>query len=181
MTGVQTCALPISATSFLQGVPHEASLRSLYWRKRTSVPAELDPEKDGCGVLWACPALPFRGSDVAAATRIVEDVAPAHGFEPLIAMVAQTERVVYLVPLIVYDRDVPGEDERAMACHDELLRRTTELGYLPYRLGVQSMNAPPAPRDDYGAVLERLKRALDPDDVLAPGRYDFRETWKGKG
>ena len=95
-------------------------------------------------------------------------------------MVAQTERVVYLVPLIVYDRDVPGEDARAMACHDELLRRTGELGFLPYRLGVQSMNAPPAPRDDYSAVLERLKRALDPDDVLAPGRYDFRETWKGR-
>ncbi len=31
-----------------------------------------------------------------------------------------------------------------------------------------SMNAPPAPKDDYGAVLERLEHALDPDDVLAP-------------
>ena len=43
------------------------------------------------------------------------------------------------------------------------------------RLGVQSMNAPPAPRDDYSAVLERLKRALDPGWKLSPGVL-FLET-----
>jgi 4-cresol dehydrogenase (hydroxylating) len=41
------------------------------------------------------------------------------------------------------------------------------------------MEALPAPRDDHGALLSRLKRALDPNDILAPGRYDFRSTWRG--
>ena len=56
-------------------------------------------------------------------------------------------------------------------------RRLCEAGYPPYRLGVQSMAAAPIPRDDSGAVMERLKRAFDPNGILAPGRYDFRETW----
>ncbi len=165
------------AFMFLQGIPHEGSLKSVYWRKRMPVPDDPDPERDRCGVLWACPALPFRGADVADAARIIEPLMLEHGFEPLIAMVGQSERVIYLVPLVIYDRDVSGEDERAMACHDAMLSSLSAQGYLPYRLGIQSMHALPAPNDDSGSVIARLKRALDPDDVLAPGRYDFRERW----
>jgi FAD/FMN-containing dehydrogenase len=165
------------AFQFLQGIPHEGSLKSVYWRKRTPPALPLDPERDRCGVLWACPALPFRGADAERGTALAEQVMLEHGFEPLLAMIAQTERVLYLVPLITYDRDVAGEDARALACHDALLERAIAEGYLPYRLGIQSMNALPAPRDDWAAVLRRIKRAFDPDDVLAPGRYDFRDAW----
>lgn len=161
------------AFRFLQGIPHEGSLESVYWRKRTERPAGTspDPERDRCGVLWCCPAVPLRGADVTAATAEVERITLDHGFEPLIACVVQTERVAYLVPLLVYDRDVPGEDERAAACHDALFARMTELGYLPYRLGVQSMRAMPRSRDDTDAVLARIERAFDPHGVIAPGRY----------
>jgi 4-cresol dehydrogenase (hydroxylating) len=160
-----------------QGVPHEESLRSVYWRKRTPVPADPDPDRDRCGVIWAALVVPFEGHGVVAATRLLEEVILAHGLEPLLAMVGQSPRAVYLLPLLVYDRDVAGADEEAMRCHDAVLTRLARAGYLPYRLGVQSMDALPAPRDDHGAVLERLKRALDPNDILAPGRYDFRGTW----
>lgn len=165
------------AFMFLQGIPHKESLKSVYWRKRMPVPSDPDPERDRCGVLWACPTLPFRGADAAAAARVVERIFPEHGFEPLTAMVAQTERSIYLVPLAIYDRDIEGEDDRAMQAHDALLAELVEKGYLPYRLGIQSMGALPSPGDDHGALLQRIKRALDPDDILAPGRYDFRETW----
>ncbi len=162
---------------FAQGVPHEESLRSVYWRKRAPVPADPDPDRDGCGVLWASAVVPFRGLDVQAATGLMEEVMLAHGLDPLLAMVGQTERVIYLLPLLIYDREVPGADDAAMRCHDALLARLAAAGYPPHRLGVQSMDALPPPRDDHGALLARLKRALDPNDVLAPGRYDFRGTW----
>lgn len=165
------------ALLFLQGIPHEMSLRSVYWRKRIPIPSCPDPDRDRCGVLWASPALPFAGVDATAAVKIAEEVIFAHGLEPLLAMVGQTERTLYLIPLLIYDRDVPGADEQASSCHDALLARLSEAGYPPYRLGIQSMGAAPRPYDDSGAALARLKRALDPNDVLAPGRYDFRETW----
>jgi 4-cresol dehydrogenase (hydroxylating) flavoprotein subunit len=168
------------ALLFAQGVPHEDSLRSAYWRKRTPPPASPDPDRDRCGVLWAAPVVPFNGRDVLAAARLIEASILAHGLEPLLAMVGQTERVVYLIPLLVYDRDVPGADEEAMRCHDALLAELIEAGYPPYRLGVQSMDALADPRDDHGALMERLKRALDPNDILAPGRYDFRGTWPSR-
>jgi 4-cresol dehydrogenase (hydroxylating) len=166
------------ALAFLQGIPHEQSLRSMYWRKRSHPPADPDPDRDRCGVIWLCPALPLRGADVDAAFRIAEPILLRHGFEPLLACISQTERTAYFFPMIVYDRDDPGADTRARAAHDALLAELIRLGYLPHRLGLASMDALPAPRDDWSAVLARLKRLFDPADILAVGRYDFRGTWK---
>jgi 4-cresol dehydrogenase (hydroxylating) len=167
------------AALFHQGIPHEQSLRSVYWRKRDAAPAAPDPDRDRCGVIWVCPVLPFRGADVIAATELARATMIEHGLDPLLAMIGQTERTIYLVPLLIYDRDVPGDDERAMACHDALLGQLCERGYLPHRLGTQAMQSLPPANDDYPVLLERLKRALDPNDVLAPGRYDFRHEWRG--
>jgi 4-cresol dehydrogenase (hydroxylating) len=167
---------------FLQGIPHENSLRSLYWRKRMPIPEPIDADRDRCGAIWTSLALPFRGRDVVDLVPALEEVMFAHDLEPMLAMVGQTERALYLVPLVIYDRDAPGADEAAMRCHDAIIAKACAAGYPPYRLGVQSMGALPAPRDDHGALLARLKKALDPNDVLAPGRYDFRETWpRGEG
>ena len=163
---------------FLQGIPHEGSLRSVYFRKPDGAPErDLDPDRDRCGVLWSCPTLPLRSADVLRATDIAERILLEHAFEPLLAMVVQSERTAYLVPLIVYDRDEPGADARALSAHDAVLATLSGHGYLPYRLGIQSMNALPAPRDDWARVIRRLKRTLDPADVIAPGRYDFRRDW----
>jgi 4-cresol dehydrogenase (hydroxylating) len=176
-SGEELFDVQVPAFLFMQGVPHELSLRSLYWRKRVPIPQPIDADRDRCGAIWTSLALPFRGRDVDLVVRALEALMLAHGFEPMLAMVGQTERVLYLIPLIIYDRDAPGADEAALACHDAIVTKMSAAGYPPYRLGVQSMGLLPAPRDDHGAVLARIKKAFDPSDVLAPGRYDFRETW----
>ena len=71
---------------------------------------------------------------------------------------------------ITFDRDVAGEDERALACHRALLDALALAGYHSYRLGIQAMR--PATRIDSAApLLERLKQACDPQHILATGRY----------
>lgn len=163
---------------FLQGRPQQASLASAYFRKRTPPPpSDRDPDRDRCGVLWSCPVLPLAAEDCCMVTALCERRMLEHGFEPMLALLAQHDRTAYLVPILCYDRDLPGEDERAMACHDALLAELIAAGYPPYRLGVQSMHSLPAPTDDSLALIERLKRTLDPNDILAPGRYDFRRRW----
>jgi len=166
---------------FLQGRPQQASLASAYFRKRTPPPErDRDPDRDRCGVLWSCPVVPLAAADCCAVTELCERRMLEHGFEPMLALLAQHDRSAYLVPILCFDRDVPGEDGRAMACHDALLAELIAAGYPPYRLGVQSMHSLPAPTDDSLALTERLKRTLDPNDILAPGRYDFRRRWPGR-
>lgn len=154
----------------MKGIPTEFSLRSAYWRKRTTVPAQMDPDRDGCGLVWCAPIAPLAGDHAATMARLATDALLAHGFEPMLSFTLITERTLGCVVSVSYDRSVQGEDQRAMACHDDLITRMTEAGYYSYRLGIQSMGQMRRP-SAYNEVLQTIKNALDPNNVLAPGRY----------
>jgi 4-cresol dehydrogenase (hydroxylating) flavoprotein subunit len=92
------------------------------------------------------------------------------GFEPQISLSFATERSLICVTTISYDRELPGEDERALACYQELNKRLLAHGYPPYRLNVSSMNLVTQDQT-YANVLRDIKSVLDPSGVLSPGRY----------
>ena len=154
----------------LQGVPTEKPLASSYWRKRTPPPAQMDPDRDGCGLLWCAPVAPLEGGHAQRLAEISTETLLAHGFEPMLSMTLVTERALTCVVSIHYDREVAGEDDRAMRCYRELLARLTASGYHSYRLGIQSVEEMRRP-DSTATVLGALKQSLDPNGVLAPGRY----------
>jgi len=131
----------------------------------------MDPDRDRCGVIFCVPAVPFEGRHVRAALEIVEGTLARYRFEPILIIGCISERVAYINVDITYDREVEGEDERALECHDALLGRLISAGYVPYRLGIESVRLLPEPDDDTGKLLEALKKALDPNNILAPGRY----------
>lgn len=164
--------------SVFLGFPTARSTKSTYWRKKISLPKDMDPDRDRCGVVWLCPVVPFDGKHVNKAVDIVTKIANEHFFEPHIAFIFPSERAIYMFPSIVYDREVPGDDERAMACHDRMFEAMIAKGYFPYRLGIQSMNSLPAPNDGYDSLVARIKNLLDPGNILSPGRYKFDENIK---
>ncbi len=167
-------------TPFL-GAPTEENLRSVYWRKRhEKSPGTVDPDRDRCGIVWMCPEAPFDGSGAVEAIRLAEEALPRHGFEPHIGLMIRSPRSLKMFVAIVYDRDEEGDDARALACHDELLSSFVGLGFIPYRLGLQSMDLLP-PADVYDSVIDGRKALLDPGNILAPGRYDFRASGQQRG
>ncbi|MEM6989582.1 MAG: FAD-binding oxidoreductase [Myxococcota bacterium] len=147
-----------------------ASIRT-YWRKKARPEGLPDPDRDRCGVLWLAPVTPFRAADVRVVQSLVEEVLPRHGFEPDLSMYCLRARALHYHISIMYDRDRPGADAAAKAAHDELLWRFLEHGYPPHRLGLQSMVAMDGSSDVHATVLNSLKRALDPAQILAPRRY----------
>ena len=157
----------------MRGVPTNQTLGSVYWRKHMRVPAQPDPDRDGCGLLWYAPVAPASGKEVTRLTELATSSLLRSGFEPMISLTMLTPRTVNAVISITYDRDVPGEDERAMNCYFDLAQRCSAAGYHPYRLGIHAMHATTL-AESYRAVLSRLKAALDPNGILAPGRYEER-------
>jgi 4-cresol dehydrogenase (hydroxylating) len=154
----------------MKGVPTAAMLPSAYWRKETAVPQDPDPDRDGCGLIWCAPVAPADGASVTELTAIAENTLLQRGFEPMISLTMITERSVACVISIAYDRDVPDEDGKAMSCYKELQHRLTSRGYYPYRLGIQSMDLLDGDSARAG-FLNALKRTIDPNNILAPGRY----------
>ena len=142
-----------------------------YWRKRTPKPEDPHPDRDRCGFIWCSVALPFTGEEAQRAVGIADRLPRMFGFEPNLALLAQSPRCLYLVVALAFDRDKRGEDERALACYRALARELTTSGYYPTRLGLQSAQDALPTGDDSPALLRRLKQALDPAGILAPGRY----------
>ncbi|MBI2686955.1 MAG: FAD-binding oxidoreductase [Acidobacteria bacterium] len=155
----------------LKGVPTDQPLRGAYWRKRSEIPADMDPDRDGCGLLWFAPVIPARAEDIDRLHRATSEILLHDGFEPMISLTLISGRAIAAVISISYDRAIAGEDNRAMKCYHRLVEAINALGYYSYRLGVQSMaemnNSP-----SYAACVRSIKHALDPNEILAPGRYE---------
>jgi 4-cresol dehydrogenase (hydroxylating) len=88
----------------------------------------------------------------------------------MISITLLTERTLNCIITISYDREVPGEDRRAMDAYNALVRLLREQGYHFYRLGIQAMDECSG-SEQYSSFIWGLKELLDPRHVLAPGRY----------
>jgi 4-cresol dehydrogenase (hydroxylating) len=155
----------------MKGIPTETQIKSTYWRKRFSPPAEMNPDRDGCGLIWCAPVAPLDGNHALKINQIVTEVLTKYHFEPLISLTMLTERCLGCVITIAYDREIEGEDDNASNCYQELLQQLNQAGYYPYRLGIQSMAMLTAGEKSYQNLLSQLKQTLDPNQILAPGRY----------
>ncbi|HZT36538.1 MAG TPA: FAD-binding oxidoreductase [Bryobacteraceae bacterium] len=155
----------------MRGIPTQQPLRSVYWRRREPVPEHMDPDRDHCGLLWCGPVAPATGEHAIALARIAESTLLSYGFEPMISFTMLSERALGCVTTITYDRAVAGEDDRAMECYRALSEGFERAGYFPYRLGIQGMDRMNG-NNGYNAVVRTIKNALDPNRILAPGRYD---------
>ena len=154
----------------MQGVPTDQPLASSYWRKRTPPPPNMDPDRDGCGLMWCSPLAPAEGTHAATIVELSSKILLERGFEPQLSITLNSERTIICVISLTYDRGVEGEDERAASCYRELEMKLAAKGYFPYRLGIQSMDL----MNDtgaYGWLLSSIKNMVDPVGILAPGRY----------
>ena len=158
----------------LKGIPTEGFLPGAYWRKR-AVPTEgFDPDRDRCGLLWCSPVAPATGEDADAVAQVAAAIALEHGLEPIMSMSLINERSTITTIALTYDRDVEGEDDRAMRTYKALIEALLKRGYPPYRLNVRSMEYGEA-GGAYAQALKSIKAALDPAHILAPGRYEPTE------
>ena len=122
------------------------------------------------------PVTPADGAQAEELVALAGEILLRHGFEPAISLTMITERSLACVISIAYDRQIVGEDGRATACHEELLRRLADAGYPSYRMTSQS-SAGLKPSLGYDSVLRSLKRSLDPNQILAPDVISQRSNF----
>ena len=156
----------------LQGVPNEVALSTPYWRMKKRPPSQgINPARDNCGIIWLSPVIPMTKENVEEFRKIIEPIFRKHGFDCCMTLTTITHRCFDCTIPILYDRDDPQDSVRADACYRELLKECINKGYIPYRLGIQSMAEITMSRDAFWDTVEKIKKALDPNGVLSPGRY----------
>ena len=156
----------------LKGIPTDMPLQSLGWRLHGSMDDHIiDPLDTTAGLIWLAPVLPLRGEDAA---RVVEAVAPifrAHGFDLPMTFTLLNERSMVAVMNVSFDKADPADRERALTCYAAATEAVMARGYIPYRSSPPGMAHLDREGDVFWAVARDIKRALDPNRVLARGRY----------
>jgi len=98
----------------------------------------------------------------------------AHGVDFMTGMTLNGREALNVMPL-VYDRSDDAATARHRSCFEALIDAFASAGYGFYRTGVGFMDRVAAV---HGAVQmdvnRRIKRALDPAGILAPGKSGIR-------
>ncbi|MCC6070848.1 FAD-binding oxidoreductase [Massilia sp. GCM10020059] len=158
-----------------RGVPNGRFLAGAYWRRRGGLPSgfprQANPAQDNCGLLWVSPILPLRGADLLALHRMVEPLFKKYCFDLFVTFSMINERSLGGVITVAYDKEDEEEVARAKACYQAVFDLCMAAGYVPYRVGNQSMAQLDPNSDVFWAAVRQIKAALDPDGIISPGRY----------
>jgi 4-cresol dehydrogenase (hydroxylating) len=157
--------------NLLKGIPSDEPLLGAQWRLRKPPASTGDPLDFGCGLLWVSPVLPMTGYDT---TRLLDTVLPIFerfGFEMLATFTLLNERSLVCILNVVFDKAEAEEAAHARQCYDALMAAIIGAGYIPYRVGPHGMPHIASTDDTFWQLARQLKGALDPNDILARGRY----------
>lgn len=172
----------VNTLGTVEGYPIVAFLKIAYALDPSvkTLTVAAHPAKDGVGILWYAPLLPFTAGDVKRYRRVMSDCLGTNGFDPLLAVTSRSSRALSGTIPLLFDRSKPAEVERAHHCYRELVKAGLANGWPPYRIGVNYMDMVACRPDSSNAKLQRLlKRALDGNGIVASGRYAHQSPEEG--
>jgi FAD/FMN-containing dehydrogenase len=157
----------------MQGKPNQVALPLAYWRNPKAVTdTALHPARDGCGLLWYAPLIPMQADSMRQFISMVREVCPRYGIEPMITFTSLKYDTVDSTVPIVFNRQDEEATRLAQQCLQELVTRGLKSGWVPYRLNLQQQRELLDAGSPYWQTVNKLKQAIDPHNIISPGRYD---------
>lgn len=106
----------------------------------------------------------------------VEHICMTHGIEPMYSSVGLNERYIHFAVQISFDRRDEAAVAQAHVCYEHLFQSALVHGGLPYRVPIPMQHLLSSINADRWALAEKLNAALDPSNIIAPGRYRPPQT-----
>lgn len=159
---------------FSSGTPSDGALLSPLWALGDSpLGAGCNLDDTRAGILFCPPAIPLDGKAAREAVACGEAIFIKFGFKPLLTLNVVNTKTILCVQNLVFDRNNAEQATAAHRCIDATFEAWAKMGIYPYRLGIQSMEQFISASDPFWQTVQSLKKALDPNDVIAPGRYSL--------
>ena len=121
---------------------------------------------------WICSVCKADSESVTEMLHLIHKLFDEHNYEFRVTLTAINSRSFIMISNIVYER-TPQEVARASEFYHLCMNKLNEKGYFPYRSGSGSYETLPR-QDEYTQdLLKKLKKAMDPANVIAPGKYNI--------
>lgn len=157
------------------GYPNQTALPLCYWLKHNSDNVHqdkvMDPARDRCGLIWYAPLVPMKRESVIRFVNMIYAITYKYKLEPLITLTSFSGKCFDSTVPLLFDLDSEVERRKAEDCYWELLEEGKNQGFLPYRVGIQTMKWLSENDATYWQIVRRIKRVIDPDSIISPGRY----------
>mgnify|MGYP003575471678 CR=1 FL=1 len=140
------------------GVPTDSELKMLSWRP-------------GGGAIWLSAGTPVIGSVANAFQAKARSICASFGLEYLLSNVCGG-RFARSVHAIIYNREDEAETARADACYRAMAEMFASNGVFVGRAPTMYQGFHQNQRmPEFNAACSAIKRVLDPNGIIAPGRY----------
>lgn len=170
-------AAAISAIQPLQGLadcrPTDAAISNLLWRFGQPLAPATALDATDCGLIFVNPALPMNGRAAAEVVAGMKQEAAAFGHELYVTLNIETTTSFVAVANLLFDRSDVQAVTRAQACAKALWRYLRARGLEVYRARADMMGELTDPNDPFWQTTWALKSVFDPDNLIAPGRYNL--------
>lgn len=161
-------------TQIMRGIPNEVALPLAYWRNpdKPKQLQMLNPAKDNCGLLWYAPLIPATEDKIREFVDMVRTICLKFDIEPLITLTTLRHDCIDSTVPLLFNRADPAAIKAAKLCLDELFDSGCKLGFVPYRVNVEQQRRLLSAEEPHWSVVDKIKKALDPNNIIAPGRYN---------
>jgi len=154
----------------LTGIPDDQTIRLIYQLTGTALPedpAQMDADHTPFGMKCYIPVLPTTGQAARRASSIVAALREQHSVNIKLSLFGDGRTLV----TIHFRTDDPDQVSRAVQCEAALWNLMTEAGFPPYRVSIDQMQRLTDGRPEFFSLVQQLKVTLDPNGIIAPGRY----------
>lgn len=127
--------------SVLLGRPNNVALKLAYWKhpnKELVKQENLDPNRDGCGLIWYSPLVEFSSDKVRQYVDFVNEASQKFGMNSLITLTTIDARCFDSTVPILFNKFSEEQVERARKFYDYLLEEGSKQGFFPYRLTIDA-------------------------------------------
>ncbi len=164
-----------SGIDIMLGQPNQVALPLAYWRHPTggtfTQKEVLNPAKDGCGLLWYAPLVAMKQEVIARFIDFVRQTCHAYQIEPLITLTNLRHDLTDSTIPILFNPTDSEAAAQAKACLNALVEKGLQQGFIPYRLNIEQQSELLDRNEICWQLVSTIKQRVDPEGVIAPGRY----------
>ncbi len=125
----------------INGRPNNVALRLAYWKHENKALAKqenLNPNRDGCGLIWYAPLVEMQSENVVAYIDFVKSASRKFNINSLITLTTVDDLCFDSTVPVLFNMQNEKDKANARAYFDYLFEEGAKRGFYPYRFSIET-------------------------------------------